>query len=131
MSALLGGEGYMDAEYRLAETPPPPTPIRKMPIKTRRVTLDGEYEGWWADMRTNAPFGLFLALSELQAAGDEGVRAFAELANLLPRLIQRWNFVDEAGAPIPCDAAGMRLIPTDLLMALVGKLGEGTDAPKP
>lgn len=126
MTALYDGGEYDD--YRTER--PQPTPLRRMPVKTRRVDLDGEYAGWWAVLRTNAPFGLYLALTELQAAGDDGARAFARLAELLPTLITAWNFVDEEGAPIPCDAAGLRRIPTDLLMALVGKLGEGETVPK-
>lgn len=106
-----------------------PNGVRRMPVKTRRVDLDGEYEGWWAVLRVNAPFGLFLALSELQS-GEDGVQAFAALADLLPKLITEWNFVDEAGEPIPCDKDGMRRIPTDLLMSLVGKLGGGDAVPK-
>lgn len=132
MSALLGGEYDGRDEYHITPAAPsaPPTPIRRMPVKTRRVDLDGEFEGWWAVLRTNAPFGLFLALSELQGAGEDGVQAFAALADLLPKLITEWNFVDEAGEPIPCDKDGMRRIPTDLLMSLVGKLGGGDAVPK-
>ena len=143
MSAILGGERvvYMDAEHEQPGnghgTPPPlilPGKVR-MPVKTRTVFLDGDYAGFSATIRTNAPFGLFLTLSELQAGGDDnmaGVRAFGELIRLLPQLVLSWNVCDEEGVAIPCDADGMRQVPAELLMALVGKLGggEGETIPK-
>jgi hypothetical protein len=114
---------------------PPPLVIpgkAKMPVKTRVVHLDGDYAGFSATIRTNAPFGLFLTLSELQAGEDSmaGVRAFGELIRLLPQLVLSWDVCDEDGHAIPCDEGGFRRVPAELLMALVGKLGDGETVPK-
>lgn len=140
MSAILGGERvvYMDAEHEQVGnghgTPPPlilPGKVR-MPVKTRTVFLDGDYAGFSATIRTNAPFGLFLTISELQAGEDSlgGVRAFGELIRILPKLVIAWDVCDEDGVAIPCDERGFRAVPAELLMALIGKLGEGATVPK-
>jgi hypothetical protein len=141
MSAILGGERvvYMDAEHEQQGnghgTPPPlvlPGKAR-MPIKTRIVHLEDDYAGFSATIRTNAPFGLFLTLSELQAGGDDnmaGVRAFGELIRILPSLVIAWDVCDEEGNAIPCNADGFRAVPAELLMALIGKLGAGETVPK-
>lgn len=140
MSGYYGGErlAVMEADHIEQTnghgTPPPlivPGRVR-MPVKTRTVYLDGDYAGFSAVVRTNAPFGIFLAMSEMQAGGDEmaGVRAFGELIRLLPQLVLSWDVCDEEGQPIPCDADGMRRVPAELLMSLVGSLGGGETVPK-
>ena len=140
MSAYHGGErlALMEAEREEptnGHTAPPPLVLpgkARMPVKTRTVFLEGDYAGFSATIRTNAPFGLFLTLSELQAGDDNlaGVRAFGELIRLLPQLVLAWDVCDEDGNPIPCDADGFRRVPAELLMALVGKLGDGETVPK-
>lgn len=140
MSATYGGErlALMEPDEQQQGnghgSPPPlivPGKVR-MPVKTRTVYLDGDYAGFSATIRTNAPFGLFLTLSELQAGDDNlaGVRAFGELIRLLPQLVLAWDVCDEDGNAIPCDAQGFRRVPAELLMALVGKLGDGETVPK-
>lgn len=139
MSGIYGeGLALMESEHDTGGnghgTPPPLTLPGKarMPVKTRVVHLDGDYAGFSATIRTNAPFGLFLTLSELQAGDDNlaGVRAFGELIRLLPQLVLSWDVCDEGGEPIPCDEGGFRRVPAELLMALVGKLGDGETVPK-
>jgi hypothetical protein len=140
MSGVFGGErlALMEPDtdgQTNGHTAPPPLVLpgkARMPVKTRTVHLDGDYAGFSATIRTNAPFGLFLTLSELQAGDDNlaGVRAFGELIRLLPQLVLAWDVCDEEGNPIPCDAQGFRQVPAELLMALVGKLGEGETVPK-
>lgn len=115
-------------------TAPQPAPIRRMPVKTRRVDLDGDYEGWWARVRTNAPFGLFLKLTNMGGdLGEDGTRAanaMGELLALLPQLVSEWNFVDPDGAPLPCDAAGMQQLPMELINALFAAISAGETVPK-
>jgi hypothetical protein len=105
-----------------------------MPVKTRRVDLDGEYAGWWATVRTNAPFGLFLKLTQMGGGldGDEGKAATAlgELLSLLPQLVSAWNFVDTEGEPLPCDATGMQQLPMELINALFAAISAGETVPK-
>jgi hypothetical protein len=113
----------------VAVQPPPP---RRMPIKTRTVELTGDYAGWSATVRTNAPFSNFLQLSQL--TGDDGqaaLKALAEIYRLLPKLIFAWNFVDEEGTPLPCNAEGFAQLPAELLVMLIDAVnGAGADDPK-
>jgi hypothetical protein len=121
-------------QLHIAAAAPQPAPIRRMPVKTRRVDLDGDYEGWWARVRTNAPFGLFLKLTNMGGdLGEDGTRAanaMGELLALLPQLVSEWNFVDTAGAPLPCDAAGMQQLPMELINALFAAISAGETVPK-
>jgi len=115
-------------------TAPRPLP-RKMPIKTATVDIGGEYAGWTATVRTNAPFSNFLALARLSDGtdGQAAMRALGQIYDLLPKLILAWNFVDEAGAPLPCDREGFAQLPADLMVALIGAVngaGAGADDPK-
>lgn len=140
MSALMGGEYTNEdtASYHVAAPPPAPTPIRKMPIKVARVYLDGDYEGWWADLRVNAPFGMFLGMLDLlggdlegdQAAGIRIARALGELVVALAGVVKAWNFVDEAGQPLPCNLDGLKRLPKDLVLDLANRSQAGPTVPK-
>lgn len=140
MSALLGGEGFPgDGEYRVAPAAPAaPRPIRVMPVKIERVYLDGDYEGWWADLRVNAPFGMFLGMLDLlggdlegdQAAGIRIARALGELVVALAVVVKAWNFVDEAGQPLPCNLDGLKRLPKDLVLDLANRSQAGPTVPK-
>ncbi len=112
--------------------PVAPVPPRRMPIKTRVVELDGDYAGWRATVRTNAPFANFLRLSQLSGEDNAAtVKALGEVYAMLPKLVHGWNFVDEDGEPLPCNAEGFAQLPTDLVLALVGAIGNaGADDPK-
>jgi len=126
-----------EAPPSLGPTVPPPIPIRKMPVRIKRVNLSGDFEGWWADVRTNAPFGVYLDMLDMLGGGEgaeEGTRvarAMGELINALPGLVRGWNFVDTEGEPLPCTLAGMRQLPQDLLMALLTAMNEAPRVPKP
>jgi len=113
-------------------TAPRPPAVRRMPIKTATVDLGGEYAGWTATVRTNAPFSNFLALTRLNADdGQAALRALGEIYDLLPALVLAWNFVDEDGRPLPCDREGFAHLPADLMVALIGAVnGAGADDPK-
>lgn len=133
------GEVSMAREYiatdETAANGHAPAAPRRMPVATRRVELDGKYRGWWFDLNTDAPFGLFLRVMDLQGAAgaDEATarRAFAELVQLLPELVLDWNFVDRQGAPIPCDGAGLLRLPLPLIQAIFANIGpEPAPAPK-
>lgn len=104
---------------------------RRLQVKTRRVELDGEYEGWWVTVRTNAPFGMFLSMTQLNTNDEAGqTAALVKMVNMLPDLIHGWNFVDEEGEPLPCDAAGVRRLPMDLINQVFGAIGAGETVPK-
>lgn len=132
---------YSSDEYRASgEAPahliPLPTTSaangpRRMPVNTRRVQLTGEYAGWWVTVRTNAPFGMFLIMTQLdtQDVADQ-TAALVTMVELLPTLIHSWNFVDEAGDDLACDMAGVRALPMDLINQLFAAIGEGAAVPK-
>ena len=101
---------------------------RRLPIKTRTVELDGDYAGWTATVRTNAPFSHFLKLASLtNDDGQAALAALAEIYGLLPKLIFAWNFVDEEGQPLPCNETGFAALPADLMVQLIAAINQGGD----
>jgi len=90
---------------------------RALPVTTEKVKLDGAYEGWEFDMRTNIPFGSFCdSIAELESTPNNDILKVKEsLYNILAMLLISWNFVDEKGEPIPCNKEGFNLVPFDLL----------------
>ena len=106
-----------------------------MPSETRRIELDGKYQGFWFELNTDAPFGVFLEVMNLQGAAssseDEARQSFAALVKLLPELLVDWNFVDRQGAAIPCDGAGLLRLPLALINLIFANIGpEPAAAPK-
>ena len=65
---------------------------RKMPVKTKPIQLDGEFEGWEFTARVNPPMSF---VAKLQS-GDP-----MEVMRGVGMLIYSWNFVDEEGEPLP------------------------------
>jgi hypothetical protein len=65
--------------------------MRKLPIKTSELKLDGEWEGWDCTVRTNPPISVFADI----ASGD-----FDRIARGIAKIITKWNFVDEDGTPM-------------------------------
>lgn len=65
------------------------TKKRAMPVKTARLDLGGDYEGWWFTARTNPKMSLFGML--MGGTYNGMVTALGELA------VGEWNFVDEEG----------------------------------
>jgi hypothetical protein len=63
-----------------------------MPVRTREVELDGEWEGWNFTARTNPPIRV---LDQLQSD------RFADICGALGQVIRTWNFVDERGDALP------------------------------
>ena len=84
--------------------------IRKLPIRSARVELDGEYAGYWATMRLNPRRRV---LDDL-GSGDTH-RACAGLAEL----ILAWNVTDEAGAPIEVSGENVYDLPDDMMGSLL------------
>jgi hypothetical protein len=88
-----------------------------MPVKYRRVPLEGDYEGWWVEVRTNAPLASFLALTRLSE--ESGLEAYEALLATMPRLVVNWDVADEEGEPLPCNAEGFQRVPGDLLLQII------------
>ena len=106
--------------------------VRRMPVRVQRVELTGEYEGWWADIRTNPPVGLWMdARERITADGGDAVSsataAVDGLIGVVAAVLKNWNFVDEAGAVLPPDAAGVRRLPLDLIGELFNLTKAGVE----
>lgn len=67
--------------------------LRRMPVRTITVALQGDYEGFTVTMRSNPPLRTF---TEIQSNAD-----FESLRKIVATLVIDWNFVDEEGQPIP------------------------------
>lgn len=109
---------------------------KKIPVKTVRVTLDGEYAGWWFDVRTNPPVGVLLdRIAAFESADKENLQEFVPaIYGLLELMICGWNFKDERGKALALDTDGLRKISLDLLILMGGKvpdvITEAIDVPK-
>lgn len=67
--------------------------IRRMPVRTVRVELEGDYADFSLTMRANPPLRTF---TDMQSNAD-----FAVLRETVRSLIVDWDFVDDQGQPIP------------------------------
>jgi len=98
----------------------------KIPIKTKRIELDGDYEGGWVDIRTNPPAGELLdSINAIQEANQENVGdLLPPVYGVLEMTIQAWNFTDTKDKDLPCDTKGLKSLPIDLLVLLTTKIQE-------
>ncbi len=94
--------------------------LDKMPVKIRRFEFKGEYEGWWCDVRVNAPLGIFLdRMSALQESdSSDPIKIAPKLYDLMELVIVDWNFTDENGQPLSRGREGLKQLPLDLLLAV-------------
>lgn len=108
----------------------------RMPVKTKRFTLIGDYDGWWCDIRINIPVGILLErLYALQTLIEEGEKSPVKLTppilDLLEVVIAGWNFKDTAGNDLPCSREGMKWLDIDLMLSIVVKVKELLENPFP
>lgn len=93
-------------------------PLRRMPVRTVRVELEGDYADFSLTMRSNPPLRVF---TEMQSNTE-----FATLRETLRSLIVDWDFVDDEGKALavgdldalPLDLFGMLI--TSYLNAITG-----------
>jgi hypothetical protein len=99
---------------------------RKLPIKTKRIELTGEYEGWWADVRTNPPVGPLLdAITAFESANKEKIgEIIPAIYDMLELIVHKWNFVDEKGKDLPFNRDSLRKLPLEVLVLLAQKSQE-------
>jgi hypothetical protein len=109
---------------------------RKMPIKTRRITLTEEgYEGWWVDYRTNPPLGRWgrgvsKAMSFSEDDPASSMNTIEGMLDVLELTLVEWNFVDEEGNDLPKTREGLDRLPQELLNAIFAQVNEGvSEAP--
>lgn len=69
--------------------------LRKMPVKTRQIELDGDFAGWEFTARTNPSIAV---LEKLQSG------KFGMICEALGETVLAWNFVDEEGEALPSPA---------------------------
>jgi hypothetical protein len=117
ITELSNGKGAAAVLARAAE---PPLLTQRMPVKVRRVELDGDYAGWWAEMYMNPPLGIVLQLDGTAQAALEQ----------MPKLIKAWNFGDPDGNPLPITPEGMRELPHDLIEQLATAYSDARGLPK-
>ena len=84
-------------------------PLRRMPIRTARVQLEGDYADFSLVMRANPPLRVF---TDIQANQD-----FPTLRTIMGELIVDWDFVDDQGEVIP--VGDLEAIPIDLFGQIV------------
>lgn len=107
--------------------------LDKMPVKTRRFNLTAEYDGWWCDVRVNAPLGVFLEKMEAMQkivsennSNPDPVKLAPALYDLLELVIVEWNFKDENGTDLPCSRDGLKYIPFELLLLITEAINKET-----
>ncbi len=102
-----------------------PAGPRRLPVRTAVVRLSGNYDGFIATMRLNPRRSV---VDQLQS-GD--IQRVSEAVN---DLVLDWNYVDEAGDPIPQTVAGIYDLPDDLLADTIAgyfaAMAEATAVPK-
>ncbi len=96
---------------------------RKMPTRTAKIVLDGDYDGWEATVRINIPIGTY---NRIFFSND-----WDEKREALNEVIREWNFVDDNGDAIslPLTPEDFGKLPLDLLIALSRKIDEAVTAP--
>lgn len=98
------------------------TDKRAMPIKTAKVELAGDYEGWTATVHVNPPMFLFE-----QLLGG----ALAETRDALSKIVKSWDFVDSQGDALPQPSeGGVGHIGFDLMLLLVRAISEKVTTPE-
>lgn len=81
-----------------------------MPVKTAKINLSDDYDGWWFTARTNAKGKTFQKLQSGQ---------FDELLEGLSELVVEWNFVDEDGRDLALPSVAMPEVPIDLVNSMI------------
>lgn len=94
--------------------------------KTKRIELDGEYEGGWVDIRTNPPAGELLDyINAIQEADEKDIKELLPpIYGFLGMVVQAWNFTDTKDEDLPCDAEGLKVLPVDILVLLTTRIQE-------
>lgn len=102
---------------------------RKLPVRTVRVDLDGDYQGWWFDAKDDfsakeyyAELGVVASIRDAKATPSEVYESIYRVVKrgLLTRNgrpVGEWNFVDEEGEPVPLTLEAVDSLPTNLLWA--------------
>jgi hypothetical protein len=95
----------------------------RIPRRTARIVLEGDYEGAEAVARLDVDMGFFFDVQEMLNSGDtarvkEAFQKFGDDA------LMEWNLEDDDGAALPATGEGMMRIPTFLALAMMKRWSE-------
>jgi len=95
----------------------------KIPIITKRIKLDGDYEGGWVDIHTNPPSGELLDCgSAFESMDKKDVRqVLPAFCAMLKLSIQQWNLTDNKDKDLPLTKEAIEALPFDLIMQIAQK----------
>lgn len=94
----------------------------KLPVRTSRIELTGDYTGFWLEVRTNPPMRVFE-----EFASQDITRVIAALAVMTLSS----NLVDDKEQPVDLTTvAGWREMPADILAEVAERLRESLGSPK-
>lgn len=98
----------------------------KIPIKVKRIELEGDYKGGWVDVRTNPPAGVLLdCIEAIQSANQENLKEMMPpIYSALELMVLKWNFTDQKKKDLPCNIESLKTLPIDLLVLLTTKVQE-------
>ena len=100
---------------------------RKLPVKIKRIELDGDYQDWWLEIQTNPPSGALMdSIEALENVGKDVKLSVAmpPVYSLLQLVILKWNFVDVKGRDLSINIDSFKKLPIDLIMQLALKTQE-------
>jgi len=97
---------------------------RKLPVKTKQIDLDGDYEGWWFKIYTNPPSGVLIESVEALEKIDKDTKlsiVLPPIYSFLQLVILEWNFVDGKGKDLSISVDSFKKLPIELIMNLTVK----------
>lgn len=78
-------------------------------VKTRRIELDGEFEGYWFVTQVNPPM---YVLADLMSGNAD------RMIGSLRGLVKDWNFIGFDGEKLDLAVDGVDKLPSDLFQAM-------------
>lgn len=118
--------------------------VKKMPVKTRRVNLEGDLDGFWIDWRTSMTVETFERLEQVVSDMDDEIKegepesikqvagtikgqvdGLREMFELLADSLSAWNLTDERGNALSLDVEGFKKIPIVYLRDVFATFTEG------
>lgn len=120
--------------------------MHKIPVRTKKIVLDGDYTGFECTVKTSVPMSVFSLIQTGQ---------WNLIQKALRMMLVEWNFTDENGEPlpqpgetvqlkdeagelitttetddkgrtkqVPVEALATSLVPVELGMLIIGKVSE-------
>ncbi|MBU2060030.1 MAG: hypothetical protein KKB38_20135 [Gammaproteobacteria bacterium] len=98
----------------------------KIPLRTTKIKLSGDYEGGEVEVKLNPPVGPLLdAIERFQKANKAEVgEVIPAVWDMVEQLIVSWNFETQDGKDIPVSIEGIRTLPAELVIEIATKTQE-------